>query len=146
MTDEIFSLIYNKALDIISRREHSEKEIREKLYKKFNDHKVSELVITSLIEKGLVNDHRFAEMYIVARKRKGFGPKKIAYELLAKGVSDDISSQALNEEGGWRIAALNAFNKKYKNGIADNFKEMNKQKIFLQNRGFTFEEIDSVFS
>ncbi|MBL6817835.1 MAG: regulatory protein RecX [SAR86 cluster bacterium] len=146
MTDEIFSLIYNKALDIISRREHSEKEIREKLYKKFNDHKVSELAITSLIEKGLVNDHRFAEMYIVARKRKGFGPKKIAYELLAKGVSDDISSQALNEEGGWRIAALNAFNKKYKNGIADNFKEMNKQKIFLQNRGFTFEEIDSVFS
>ena len=146
MTDEIFSLIYNKALDIISRREHSEKEIREKLYKKFNDNKVSELVITSLIEKGLVNDHRFAEMYIVARKRKGFGPKKIAYELLAKGVSDDISSQALNEEGGWRIAALNAFNKKYKNGIADNFKEMNKQKIFLQNRGFTFEEIDSVFS
>jgi regulatory protein len=146
MTDEIFSLIYNKALDIISRREHSEKEIREKLYKKFNDNKVSELVITSLIEKGLVNDHRFAEMYIIARKRKGFGPKKIAYELLAKGVSDDISSQALNEEGGWRIAALNAFNKKYKNGIADNFKEMNKQKIFLQNRGFTFEEIDSVFS
>jgi len=146
MTDEIFSLIYNKALDIISRREHSEKEIREKLYKKFNDHKVSELAITSLIEKGLVNDHRFAEMYIVARKRKGFGPKKIAYELLAKGVSDDISSQAINEEGGWRIAALNAFNKKYKNGIADNFKEMNKQKIFLQNRGFTFEEIDSVFS
>ena len=146
MTDEIFSLIYNKALDIISRREHSEKEIREKLYKKFNDHKVSELVITSLIEKGLVNDHRFAEMYIIARKRKGFGPKKIAYELLAKGVSDNISSQALNEEGGWQIAALNAFNKKYKNGIADNFKEMNKQKIFLQNRGFTFEEIDSVFS
>jgi regulatory protein len=146
MTDEIYSLIYNKALDIISRREHSEKEIREKLCKKFNDHKVSELVITSLIEKGLVNDHRFAEMYIIARKRKGFGPKKIAYELLAKGVSDDISSQALNEEGGWRIAALNAFNKKYKNGIADNFKEMNKQKIFLQNRGFTFEEIDSVFS
>ena len=146
MTDEIFSLIYNKALDIISRREHSEKEIREKLYKKFNDHKVSELVITSLIEKGLVNDYRFAEMYIIARKRKGFGPKKIAYELLAKGVSDDISSQALNEEGGWRIAALNAFNKKYKNGKADNFKELNKQKIFLQNRGFTFEEIDSVFS
>ena len=146
MTDEIFSLIYNKALDIISRREHSEKEIREKLYKKFNDHKVSELVITSLIEKGLVNDHRFAEMYIIARKRKGFGPKKIAYELLAKGVSDNISSQALNEEGGWRIAALNAFNKKYKNGKADNFKELNKQKIFLQNRGFTFEEIDSVFS
>ena len=146
MTDEIFSLIYNNALDIISRREHSEKEIREKLYKKFNDHKVSELVITSLIEKGLVNDHRFAEMYIIARKRKGFGPKKIAYELLAKGVSDDISSQALNEEGGWQIAALNAFNKKYKSGKADNFKELNKQKIFLQNRGFTFEEIDSVFS
>ncbi len=35
MTDEIVSNIYNKALDIISRREHSEKELENKLLKKF---------------------------------------------------------------------------------------------------------------
>jgi SOS response regulatory protein OraA/RecX len=26
------------------------------------------------------------------------------------------------------------------------FEELNKQKTFLQNRGFSFEEIDSVFT
>ena len=39
-----------------------------------------------------------------------------------------------------------AFNKKFKAGIGKDFKEQNKQKVFLQNRGFSFEEIDSVFS
>ena len=34
MTSEIFSDIYNKALDIISRREHSEFELKQKLKKK----------------------------------------------------------------------------------------------------------------
>jgi len=36
MTEEIISDIYNKALDIISRREHSEKELENKLLKKFD--------------------------------------------------------------------------------------------------------------
>ena len=30
MADELFSLIYNKALDLISRREHSKKELKDK--------------------------------------------------------------------------------------------------------------------
>ena len=36
MTSEIFSEIYNKALDIISRREHSEFELKQKLKKKYS--------------------------------------------------------------------------------------------------------------
>ena len=36
--------------------------------------------------------------------------------------------------------------KKFKNGIALEFKDKAKQKSFLQNRGFSFQQIDSVFS
>ena len=36
MTSEIFSAIYNKALDILSRREHSVLELKQKLKKKFD--------------------------------------------------------------------------------------------------------------
>ena len=146
MNDDAYKAIYNKALDIISRREHSQKELTDKLIKKFNIPELVDLVINSLLDKNLINDYRFCEAYVVARKRKGFGPKKIIYELISRGVTENIASEAINQEGGWRDAASKAFNKKFKAGIGKDFKEQNKQKVFLQNRGFSFEEIDSVFS
>ena len=146
MNDDAYKAIYNKALDIISRREHSQKELSDKLIKKFNIPELVESVIHSLLEKNLLNDYRYSESYVVARKRKGFGPKKIGYELVSRGVNENIASEVIDVEGGWRDAALQAFNKKYKAGISKDFKEQNKQKVFLQNRGFSFEEIDSVFN
>ena len=146
MTEEIISDIYNKALDIISRREHSEKELENKLLKKFDSTELIYLVIEKLKANNLVNNNRYAEMYVRIRKRKGFGPKRIGYELSTRGISSSVSSEVLDEVGGWKEAAIEVFNKKYKDGVADDFKSKSKQKVFMQNRGFSFQEIDSVFS
>ena len=86
MADELFSLIYNKALDLISRREHSKKELKDKLLKRFEENDLINQVIEKLESNDLINNYRFAEMYVMSRKRKGFGPKKIAYELFTKGI------------------------------------------------------------
>ena len=146
MNDDAYKAIYNKALDIISRREHSQKELSDKLIKEFNIPELVDSVIHGLLEKDLLNDYRYSESYVVARKRKGFGPKKIGYELVSRGVNENIASEVIGAEGGWNEAALKAFNKKFKAGIGEDFKEQNKQKAFLQNRGFSFQEIDSVFN
>jgi regulatory protein len=146
MRDELISNIYNKALDIISRREHSEKEVTSKLLKKFDEPDLIATTLSRLKDNNLVNDERYAEMYTQIRKRKGFGPKRIKYELSLKGIDDSLSSVIIEDEGGWQEAAKNAFNKKFKKGIASEYKDKAKQKNFLQNRGFTFQEIDSVFS
>ena len=146
MNDDAYKAIYNKALDIISRREHSKKELTDKLVKKYDVPELISSVIHNLIEKNLLNDFRFSQAYVVARKRKGFGPKKIGYELVSRGVNENTASEVIDAESGWNEAALQAFNKKYKAGISKDFKERNKQKVFLQNRGFSFEEIDSVFN
>lgn len=146
MNDDAYKATYNKALDILSRREHSQKELSDKLIKKFNIPELVDSVIHSLLEKNLLNDYRYSESYVVARKRKGFGPKKIGYELVSRGVNENTASEVIDAEGGWNEAALKAFNKKFKTGIGADFKEQNKQKVFLQNRGFSFQEIDSVFN
>ena len=145
MNEDFFSSIYNQALDVISRREHSEKEIKNKLLKKFDNAELIDEVISKLIKNNLINDVRYAQMYVLVRKRKGFGPKKIQFELISRGINDSISSLVIKEEGSWKEAARKAFNKKFKNGTSQDFKERNKQKSFLQNRGFSFEEIESVF-
>ena len=146
MNDDAYKAIYNKALDILSRREHSQKELLDKLIRKFDIPDIVDSVIHNLLEKNIINDYRYSEAYVVARKRKGFGPKKIMYELVSRGINENTASEIIDEEGGWQAAALKAFNKKYKAGKGKDFKEQNKQRVFLQNRGFTFEEIDSVFT
>ena len=93
--------IYNKSLDILSRREHSKKEILDKLSKKFSNLDLIELTIQKLEDNNLINDARFSEHYVAARKRKGFGPKKISYELLSKGVESFIANEAISESGEW---------------------------------------------
>ncbi len=35
MSDDLFNIIYNKSLDLISRREHSSKELKDKLSLRF---------------------------------------------------------------------------------------------------------------
>ena len=58
MNDDAYKAIYNKALDIISRREHSQKELSDKLIKKFNIPELVDSVIDGLLEKNLLNDYR----------------------------------------------------------------------------------------
>ena len=76
MSENQFNDIYNKALDLLSRREHSKKEIRDKLCLRFEDRDNINSVIDKLQLNNLINDHRFSEAYVTIRKRKGFGPKK----------------------------------------------------------------------
>ena len=146
MTNETFSVIYNKALDLLSRREHSQKEIKLKLQKKFKNSEEIYEVIEKLVANNIINDTRFTEHYINARKRRGFGAKKISYELISKGINESIIESLLSNIDDWKELAKKEFNKKYKDGPSDDFKIRSKQKNFLLNRGFSFEEIESVFS
>ncbi|MDC3161234.1 recombination regulator RecX [Gammaproteobacteria bacterium] len=145
MSEELI-LIYNKALDILSRREHSTKELVIKLEKKFTSNSDILLTVSKLKKNNLLNDIRFTESYVAARKRKGFGPKKIEFELISKGIKDSDISYVLSGETGWCELAKKAFNKKFKNGPSNEINQKLKQKNFLKNRGFTFQEIESVFS
>lgn len=146
MTSEIFSEIYNKALDIISRREHSEFELKQKLKKKYESIEELNKVLIRLKKNNLLNDHRFSEAYVIYRKRKGFGPMKISHELESKGIIEAIISEVLDCEGGWKETAQKAFMKKFKDGPSKDIKTLLKQKNFLHNRGFSFQEIESVLT
>ena len=146
MSSELFSEIYNKALDILSRREHSVLELNQKLQKKFDTEYDIQETISRLKKNNLLNDYRFSESYVVFRKRRGFGPIKISNELKSKGVAEVIIFEVLDNEGGWDEAAYKAFSKRFKDGPSTDTKILLKQKNFLYNRGFDFKEIESVLS
>ena len=136
--------IYNKALDLLSRREHSRKELYLKLISRFESKEDINLILNKLEKNKLLSDSRFTEEYVQARRRKGFGPIKISAELEKRGISDSLISGQINIYDDWDDLAQSTFQKRFPEGISKDFKELQKQKNFLSNKGFTFFQIESV--
>lgn len=87
---------YYQAQDILSRRDHSEAEVRDKLRrKKFTDSQIAE-VLERLKEQRLIDDARFATIYIENTLRfKAVGPRWLKYKLAQKRVASAIVIEAL---------------------------------------------------
>jgi regulatory protein len=145
MSSEAFTVIYNKGLDLVSRREHSRHELMEKLTKRYPE---TSLIIEEALDKleinKIVDDERFAEMYINSRARKGFGPKKIEMELNAKRVESTFISNALEAYETWLENARKELKKKFKDQKPTDYQSKMKQKKFLFMRGFSASIIDKV--
>ena len=145
MTSEAFSVIYNKALDLVSRREHSQYELIQKLNKRFPESMpVIEEVVKKLTINNILNDERFAEMYLNSRARKGFGPKKIEMELNLRKVETSFISNAIAEYESWTENAQNELLKKFKGIKPTDYNSKMKQKQFLFNRGFSSQIIERI--
>ncbi|MBD62989.1 MAG: hypothetical protein CMD68_02800 [Gammaproteobacteria bacterium] len=145
MNSETFSIIYNKALDLVSRREHSRFELLQKLNKRFpQTENIIEEALDKLQTNNILNDERFAEMYLNSRARKGFGPKKIEMELNSKKVDSSITIHAIDAYEAWSKNAENELQKKFKGIKPIDYQSRMKQKQFLFNRGFSSQIIEQI--
>ncbi len=133
-----------KIMNLLSRREHSEKEIYMKLIKfveskiRLNDE------IEKLKNEDLLSDARFSEAYMRSRFNSGFGPVRIKYELNKKGVSKILIDRALIETDlDWDQKMTDEYKKKYD---SNRTKDQNFLKIskFLLYRGFDLEKISKL--
>lgn len=89
---------YYQAQDILSRRDHSIAEVRQKLGRKKFSREQIEAVLQRLIEEELLNDERFAAMYAADMLRfKSVGPRWVAMKLQQKNVDRDIIARVLAE-------------------------------------------------
>ena len=145
MSSEAFTIVYNKALDLVSRREHSRHELRQKLNKRFPETSpIIEEALDKLVLNNILDDERFVEMYLNARARKGFGPKKIEMELYSKKVDSMLIGNAIEAYESWTENAENELKKKFKGIKPTDYKSKMKQKQFLFNRGFSTQIIERI--
>ena len=137
---------WNKALELLSRREHSVYELKQKLKIKINDLQIDELdeVIEKLKNQNLLSDQRFALAVIKQKSSQGYGPKFIELYLKNKFVSSndyDIYEQNIN----WIEICVNQIAKKIRSSSVS-LKEKEKISRFLSNRGFNYEIIKAAFN
>jgi regulatory protein len=145
MSTEAFIIVYNKALDLVSRREHSRYELMQKLDKRYpNTTPIIEDVLDKLETNKILDDERFAEMYLNSRARKGFGPKKIEMELNSRKVNSLFISNAIEAYETWLENAQKVLKKKFKDQKPVDYQSKMKQKQFLFSRGFSAPIIDKL--
>jgi len=132
------------ALRLLARREHSAQELRRKLGDKGFTAGEVENVLERLAQDKLLSDERFVESFIQSRINKGYGPLHIQAELYERGISRGLID-ALIQTGAaqWSELAVRAQHKRFGQGLPADYKEYARQARFLQQRGFTMEQINS---
>lgn len=133
-----------KALWLISYRDHSKKELTEKI-KRTSDEQSAEKAVERMEELGLVNDKEFAKRY--ANKlifSKHMSKTAASFELSRKGIDRELCEEILNDiDVDERQQIREVIDKKYKN-ISD---EKIRRRAFsaLQRLGYGFSDIRAVF-
>jgi regulatory protein len=133
-----------RALQLLTRRDHSRAELRAKLAGHAESADELEAVLDRLQGERLLSDQRFASQRVVARAGR-YGNTRLRQELRQKGVGDDEIAAAL-PEGGDESARCRAVWARKFGELPHSAEERARQMRFLQYRGFSGEAIRRVLS
>lgn len=139
-----FRRAYNKALDLLSRRPYSEKELTRKLREKDFSDEAAEYAVNRLKELSLLDDERYAEMLAEhLYTNKHYGEKRIMQELIFRGIDRETARNAVlaldKDEVNSIVLLLEG---KFKDKIKD---EKGKQRTVaaLMRYGYSYSDIKS---
>ncbi len=133
-----------KALQLLTRRDHSRAELRAKLASEAESAEQLDAVLDTLQSQCLLSDHRYASQRVAARGSR-YGNARLKQELRQKGVADDDIAAALPEAGDETERCRAIWAKKF-GRPPQSAEERAKQMRFLHYRGFSGEAIRQVIS
>jgi regulatory protein len=145
--DDQQEIAYQKALNLLSYRLHSEAEIIKKLQKHDIANEHIENALERLKRSGLLDDAKFTEAWIANRNEmRPRGRRALAYELKQRGVNSETIEAALEDVNEEEMAYQAALKR------APRLKDMDwgdfrlKLTRFLAQRGFNYDVISTVVS
>ena len=134
---------FNKCADLLSRRDHSVKELRDKLLRTV-DEACADKAIDKYIEMGYLDDEKFAKalaehLYTV----KNYSDSHVKQELFKRGISRDIVNEIVySSENDPVQSVITIINKKYLNKLNI---EGGREKVIaaMMRKGFSYSDIKS---
>jgi len=151
--DKVFREAYRKAMDcavrLLSRRNHTKHELRQKLRQREFHAEIISDVISECERLRYVNDEETARVYLRELRRKGYGSWRVRFSMRKKGLENDLTDMLLSEENSESDeleTARGAIRKK--RAAFDREKDMRKKKEkiyrFLCSRGFASSVISEL--
>jgi regulatory protein len=130
---------YQRALNLLSYRSRSEREIQQNLQKHHISEEIIPEVLSRLRENNLVNDRDFAIQWVDNRKKfHPRGKRALKTELIKKGISDQIIEEILQDIDEKELAM------KFALGKITRLKDLEKPEFqkklygYLSRRGFGY--------
>lgn len=131
---------FNKATELLSRRDHGEKELLIKLRQKGFKEEAEE-AIEKLKYYGYIDDRRFAENYVKELIRiKHYGKRRVEQELYRKGIDREIISEVLESAEFPESELVSLIERKYYRYLTDE-KGIKKTINSLLRMGYSYGEI-----
>jgi regulatory protein len=151
-----FGKLYMRALEYCLMRPHSQRELKDYLYRKTRDTRtktgdirkgvsvaLTERVFGRLQDKGYIDDNKFAAYWIENRNlRKGSSKRKLSSELSSKGVDRTIIEQFLNETERDDMTEL----QKVINKKRPRYDDEQKLLSYLSRQGFSYDDIKAALA
>ena len=132
---------------MLARREHSFNEIMRKLQQKGIASDAFMPILEEFKDADIQSDARFAESRARALYLKGKGPRAIKLDLQQYGVDESTAEHAMREiDADWFESAKKVKEKKFGEFYENEFALRQKQKQFLQYRGFYQDHIEYAVS
>jgi regulatory protein len=145
-TNRVSTEIRESCLCLLARREHSQKQLLNKLLIKGFDKDEILAVIEELVHQGWQSDLRYAESYARHRIQKGYGPIWIAYELKKNGIDTvNLNDIVQKTAGSWMDLLEQVYTKRYGHDSLLDRNEWAKRSRFLMQRGFSGTMISALF-
>ena len=130
-----------RALALLTRREHSRKELLRKLGGRGVDTHEAASVVDRLAEAGWQDDDRFAESLVRNRAHSGYGPAWIRAELGTHGLGAEAVSTALAAfEEDWTDVARDLVRRRFGDTVHADAVQRRKALDLLLRRGFAMEQ------
>ena len=135
------ALARNRAMELLSRRPMSEKELIDKLIRKGEDEETAADCARWLRENGFLNDESYAAAVARHYAAKGYGPGRVRAELSRRGVDRElwdgtIEAMPENREKMDRFIAARLTD-------PEDREQVRKVSAALYRRGYSWEEIRS---
>lgn len=131
-----------RALGLLTRREHSRLELARKLQQRGVERDQADAAIDKLTEAGWQDDTRFAESLLRNRAGSGYGPAYIRAELSMHGLGSDAIAAAMDGfEGDWTENARDLLQRRHPQALQGDRDAQRKAADFLLRRGFGMEQV-----
>jgi regulatory protein len=128
---------YDKALGLLARREHSRRELRQKLRQGGYDVEESGEALDRLGAQHYQDDDRFGEVLVRSRAAQGYGPMRLRAELKSHGLSDARIRELVDgAEVDWAESAAAQLRRRYGAKAPADTAEKARRAQFLLRRGF----------
>ncbi|HQW59636.1 regulatory protein RecX [Thermomonas sp.] len=131
-----------RALGLLTRREHSRQELARKLQQRGVEREQAAAAIDKLTEAGWQDDARFAESVVRSRAASGYGPAYIRAELATHGLASEAIARVLDGfDGDWTENARALVCRRHPLALDGDRDARCKAADLLLRRGFSMEQV-----